>query len=134
VTRRSTGLDYCSDREPSAHNTKIVSGFPLNFEEPLYDRGAPGQLGRDLPGQQHLRRQDRLGHTQHGSIALRTALTEAAHAASRTKGTHLAAARHAQIRAGRGLPKAIGATRHDILIAYWHVVHDDVDYRDLGPD
>ena len=75
----------------------------------------------------------RSGHTRHGSIALRTALTEAAHAASRTKGTYLAA-HHAQIRGRRGLPKAIGATRHDILIAYWHVVHDDVDYRDLGPD
>jgi transposase len=31
-------------------------------------------------------------------------------------------------------PKAIGATRHDLLIAYWHVVHDQVDYADLGPD
>ena len=36
--------------------------------------------------------------------------------------------------AAAGLPKAIGATRHDLLIAYWHVVHDQVDYADLGPD
>jgi transposase len=75
----------------------------------------------------------RSGHTRHGSIALRTALTEAAHAAARTKGTYLAA-HHAQIRGRRGLPKAIGATRHDILIAYWHVVHDKTTYRDLGPN
>jgi transposase len=49
-----------------------------------------------------------------GRRALRTALTEAAYAASRTKGTYVAA-HHAQI---RGLAKAIGATRLDILLAY----------------
>jgi hypothetical protein len=25
-------------------------------------------------------------------------------------------------------------TRHDLLIAYWHVVHDQVDHAELGPD
>jgi hypothetical protein len=30
-------------------------------------------------------------------------------------------------RGRRGLHKAVGATRHDLLIAYWHVVHDHVD-------
>lgn len=24
-------------------------------------------------------------------------------------------------------------TRHDLLIAYWHVIHDQIDYADLGP-
>ena len=75
----------------------------------------------------------RTGRTRHGSTALRTALTEAAHAAARTKGTYLAA-HHAHIRGRRGQLKAIGATRHDLLIAYWHIVHDHVDYTDLGPD
>ena len=63
----------------------------------------------------------------------KTALTEAAQAAARTKGTYLAA-HHAAIRGRWGTYKAIGATRHDLLIAYWHVVHDQVDYADLGPD
>ncbi len=75
----------------------------------------------------------RTGRTRHGSVALRTALPEAAHAAARTKGTYLAA-HHAHIRGRRGQLKAIGATRHDLLIAYWHVLHDQVDYADLGPD
>jgi hypothetical protein len=43
--------------------------------------------------------------TRHGSVALRTALTGAAHAAARTKNTYLAA-HHAHIRGRRGLPKA----------------------------
>ena len=75
----------------------------------------------------------RPGRTRHGSMWLRIALTEAAQAAARAKGTYLAA-HHAQIRGRRGTQKAIGATRHDILIAYYHVVRDNVPYQDLGPD
>jgi transposase len=73
------------------------------------------------------------GRTRHGSPWLKTALTEAAQAAARTKGTYLAA-HHASVRGRRGTYKAIGATRHDLLIAYWHVVHDQVDYAELGAD
>ena len=73
------------------------------------------------------------GRTRHGSPWLKTALTEAAQAAARTRGTYLAA-HHASVRGRRGTYKAIGATRHDLLIAYWHVVHDQVDYAELGVD
>jgi transposase len=75
----------------------------------------------------------RSGRTRHGPVALRTVLTETAQAAARTKDTYLAAHYHA-IRGRRGTFKAIGATRHDILIAYWHIVAEDVDYVDLGAD
>ena len=85
------------------------------------------------PGNNTSGGRSRTGRTRHGSIALRTALTEAAHAAARTKNTYLAA-HHAHIRGRRGLHKAVGSTRHDLLIAYWHVVHDEVDYVALGPD
>jgi transposase len=73
------------------------------------------------------------GRTRKGPIHLRTVLTEAAQAAARTKGTYLAA-HHASVRGRRGRFTAIGATRHDILIAYWHIVADQVDYRELGHD
>ena len=86
------------------------------------------------PGNNTSGGKSRSGRTRHGSIALRTALTEAAHAAARTKNTYLAAHHARHIRGRRGLHKAVGATRHDLLIAYWHVVHDQVDYTDLGPD
>jgi len=75
----------------------------------------------------------RSGRTRHGSVWLKTALTEAAQAAARTKGTYLAA-HHASIRGRRGTFKAIGATRHDLLIAYWHIVGDSVGYQELGAD
>ena len=73
------------------------------------------------------------GRTRQGSTWLRTALTEAAHAAARTRDTYLAA-HYTQIRGRRGVQKAVGAIRHDILIAYWHILHDNTVYRDLGAD
>ena len=73
------------------------------------------------------------GATRPGSKWLRTALTQAAQAAARSKGTYLAA-HHAQIRGRRGTAKAIGATRHDILVAHWHIVRDQVPFRELGQD
>lgn len=73
------------------------------------------------------------GATRRGPKWLRQALTEAAHAAARTKGTYLGA-HHAQIRGRRGPAKAIGATRHDILIAFYYIVRDRVPYRELGAD
>ncbi|MDK9647027.1 IS110 family transposase [Propionibacterium freudenreichii] len=53
----------------------------------------------------------RSGRTRHGPVALKTALTEAAQAAARTKNTYLAAHFH-RIRSRRGTFKAIGAL-HD---------------------
>ena len=81
----------------------------------------------------------RSGHTRRGPIALKTVLTEAAQAAGRTKNTYLGARYHA-IRGRRGTFKAVGAIRHDILIAYWHIVSETSTegppaiYRDLGAD
>src|SRR3954466_4171509 len=101
------------------------------------------------PGNNSSGGKHRPGRTRHGSMWLRIALTEAAHVAARGKGTYLAA-HHAQIRGRRGTQKAIGAPphdrprrapkkatappRHDILIAYYHIVRDNVPYQDLGPD
>src|SRR6266536_192647 len=39
-----------------------------------------------------------------------------------------------QIRGRRGEPKAIGAIRHDILVAYYHIARDRVPFRELGAD
>lgn len=85
------------------------------------------------PGNDESAGKTRSGKTRKGSKWLRTELTSAARAASRTKGTYLAA-HHAQIKARRGYPKAIGATRHDILVAFYFIVHDGVPFKELGPD
>ena len=66
-------------------------------------------------------------------MAAHRTLSEAARAAARTKQTYLAS-HYWQIRGRRGEKKAIGATRHDILIAYYHIVQERVPFRELGPD
>jgi transposase len=73
------------------------------------------------------------GRTRPGPRWLTDQLTECARAAVRTKETYLAA-HYAQLRGRRGEAKAVGAIRHDLLVAYFHIVRDDVPYRDLGPD
>jgi transposase len=85
------------------------------------------------PGHHESAGRRRSGRTRPGPRWLTEALTEAAKAAARTKGTYLAA-HHAQIRGRRGEAKATGATRHDILVAYFHIVRDQVPFRELGPD
>jgi transposase len=85
------------------------------------------------PGHHQSAGRRRSGQTRHGPRWLTDALTEIAKAAVRTKGTYLAA-HFAQLRGRRGEPKAIGAIRHDILVAYYHIVRDQVPYRELGPD
>ena len=67
-----------------------------------------------------------------GPCWLTAQLTESAKAAVRTKKIYIAA-HFAQLRGRRGEPKAIGAIRHDLLIAYYYIVKDEVPYRDLGP-
>jgi transposase len=85
------------------------------------------------PGHDESAGKRRSGKTRKGSKWLRTALTEAAQAAARSKGTYLGARYWSLVRR-RGKPKAIGALRHDMIVAYWHIVSDNVDYRDLGPE
>jgi len=72
------------------------------------------------PGHDESAGRRRSGATRKGSVPLRTALTEAAQAAARSNGTYLAA-RYRMLVRRRGKPKAIGAIRHDILVAYWHI-------------
>jgi transposase len=88
---------------------------------------------RICPGTNQSAGKQRSGKTMRGSRWLREALTEAAKAAARTKATYLAS-HYWQIRGRRGEPKAIGALRHDILVAYYHIVRDRIPYRELGAD
>jgi transposase len=85
------------------------------------------------PGHHESAGRRRSGPTRPGPRWLTDTLTECARAAVRTRGTYLAA-HYAQLRGRRGEPKAIGAIRHDILVAYYHIVRDQVPFRELGPD
>lgn len=71
--------------------------------------------------------------TRKGNRWLRRALAEAAWAASRSKHSYLAA-RFRRLAARRGKKRALLGVGHSILIVIYHVLKDEVDYRDLGAD
>lgn len=75
----------------------------------------------------------RAAGTRRGGRALKVALTEAAKAASRSKGTRLAA-RYQQIARRRGPGRATTAVAHTILAIVWHMLSTGEVYTDLGAD
>ena len=75
----------------------------------------------------------RSAKTRKGSKWLRSALTESARAAARSKGTYLAT-HYARLRGRRGSKKAAVAVGHSILVICYHVLERKVPYEDLGEE
>lgn len=73
------------------------------------------------------------GKTRKGNRWLRGLLVECAWAAARTKETYFRA-QFRQLARRRGSKKAAVAVGHSLLVAAYHILRDDVDYRDLGAD
>jgi len=85
------------------------------------------------PGNDRSAGKRRSGKTRHGSKWLDTALTEAAMAATRTSDVYLTAQYH-RLRPRRGHGRALGAVKHSILCACWHMLTTGELYRELGGD
>jgi transposase len=85
------------------------------------------------PGNEESAGKRRSGKTRKGSKWLRSALTESARAAARSKGTYLAA-HYARLRGWRGSKKAAVAVGHSILVICYHVLERSVPYEELGED
>ena len=88
------------------------------------------------PGNNESAGKHRSGRTRKGSPWLRTALVEAAQAASRTKDTYLSA-QFARLRrrAGRtGHKKAVVAVGHTLLVIAYHILDRHQGYEELGAD
>jgi transposase len=71
--------------------------------------------------------------TRKGNRWLRRALAEAAWAASRVKKSYLAA-QYRRLAGKRGRKRALLAVGHSLLVIIYHVLKNNVEYRDLGPD
>jgi len=71
------------------------------------------------------------GKTRKGNSWLRTALVEAAHAATHCKDSYLAAQYHRLV-LRRGGKKATIAVGHTLLVIVYHVFADEQDYQELG--
>ncbi len=85
------------------------------------------------PGNDQSAGKRRSGKTREGSKWLDYALEEAAMAAIRVKGNYLAA-QYQRLKPRRGHKRALGAVKHTILTAIWHMLSTGELYRDLGGD
>jgi transposase len=83
------------------------------------------------PGNDESAGKQRSGKTRQGNQALRTGLTQLAHAAARTKGTYLSAL-YQRLAARRGKKRAIIAVAHSIVVSAFHMLIRDESYRELG--
>jgi transposase len=71
--------------------------------------------------------------TGHANRWLRAALTQAAQAAARKKGSYFQALYH-RLAARRGKKRAITAVAHSLLVVIYHMVTTGRTYEDLGPN
>jgi len=85
------------------------------------------------PGNDQSAGKRRSGRTRKGSKWLSIALTEAAQANTRSRDTYLSA-QYRRLKPRRGHRKAIGAVRHSIITAAWHMLSTGEVYNDLGSD
>jgi transposase len=85
------------------------------------------------PGNDQSAGKRRCGRTRNGSKWLGIALEEAALAAIRSKNTYLTA-QYKRLKPRIGHGRALGAVKHSMLIAYWHMFSTGETYRDLGGD
>jgi transposase len=85
------------------------------------------------PGNDQSAGKRRSGKTRNGSKWLDFALEEAAMAAIRVKG-HYLEAQYRRLKPRRGHKRALGAIKHTILGAIWHMLTTGETYRDLGGD
>jgi len=85
------------------------------------------------PGNDQSAGKRRSGRTRNGSKWLDWALSESAISATRSKNTYLAA-QYARLKPRRGHKKALGAVKHSILAACWHMLSTGELYNDLGGD
>ena len=85
------------------------------------------------PGNNESAGKRKSGKTTKGNTYLRAALTQAAWAASHTKGTYLQA-QYQRLAKRMGKKKALVAVGHSILVIVYHVLANRASYQELGGD
>ncbi len=85
------------------------------------------------PGNNESAGQKKSGKTTKGSRWLRTALTQAAWAASKKKGSYFQA-QYRRLAGRRGKKRAWIAVGHSLLVVIYHMLKDRTGYKELGAD
>ncbi len=102
-----------------------MSRFPSADHLAAWAGVAPGNY--ESAGKRHS------GKTRQGNQPLRSALNQAAHAATHTKNTYLSTQYH-RLAGRRGSKKAIVAVEHSILVIAYYLLQRHEAYRELGGD
>ena len=85
------------------------------------------------PGNNESAGKRRSGKTTHGNKHLQSTLVEAAHAASKSKGTYFKAQYH-RLAGRRGKKRALVAVGHSILTIVYHMIKNNCTYIELAED
>jgi len=85
------------------------------------------------PGNNQSAGKQKHGRTTKGNKSLKKTLTQCAHAVIKCKDSYFSA-QYRRIAARRGKNRAVIAVAHSMLIAIYHMLKNDVEYRDLGAD
>lgn len=119
------GIGRTSAQEILAAIGTDMSRFPTSAHLASWAKLCPGN--NESAGR---RRSTKTGK---GNPFLRAALAEAAKAAAKSKNTYLRSLYH-RLSSRRGPNKASIAVAHSILVSAYHIIKEDVSYRELGPN
>ncbi len=122
---RLPGLEKCSAENVIAEIGKNMGQFPSEDHLSSWAGMCPGN--NESAGKK------KSGKTTKGSRWLRRALTQAAWAASKKKGSYFQA-QYRRLVGRRGKKRALIAVGHSLLVAIYHVLKDRTGYKELGAD
>jgi transposase len=143
--RQTSTSDTVTSPWPFAHAVRVLDTIPgvdqrgaeLLVAEWGTDMGRFGTAARlaawtgVAPGNDESAGKRRSGKTRQGNRALRTGLTQMAHAAARSKGTYLSAL-YQRLAARRGKKRAIVAVAHSMVVSAFHMLSRHEPYQELG--